>query len=186
MNPETVLANMADGRVFIGQSAIDAGLVDGIASMDVLIATLNDQATAKAAPAAPPIASSMDPKQQAQEWALENPEAAAVLRAEGAAAEVQRVADVRAQLVPGYEALIDQLAGDGQSDGAAAAMAIVRAEQQLRANQVQARFTDSQAPLEQASAPDGLETPPKEEPVALNPIEVAAKAREIKIGRAHF
>lgn len=37
----TVLRNMADGRVFIGKQAIDAGLVDGIETMDSLISRLN-------------------------------------------------------------------------------------------------------------------------------------------------
>ncbi len=37
----TVLRDMADGRVFIGKQAIDAGLVDGIVTMDALIARLN-------------------------------------------------------------------------------------------------------------------------------------------------
>jgi signal peptide peptidase SppA len=36
-----VLARMADGRVFIGQQAIDVGLVDGVRTMDALIAELN-------------------------------------------------------------------------------------------------------------------------------------------------
>jgi signal peptide peptidase SppA len=37
---ETVLANMADGKTFTGQQAIDAGLVDGITTLDALIASL--------------------------------------------------------------------------------------------------------------------------------------------------
>jgi len=37
----TVLDDMADGRVFIGQQAIDAGLVDGVSSLDELIADLS-------------------------------------------------------------------------------------------------------------------------------------------------
>ncbi len=35
---DTVLQDMADGRVFIGQQAIDAGLVDGVSTLDALIA----------------------------------------------------------------------------------------------------------------------------------------------------
>jgi ClpP class serine protease len=35
--PETVLERMADGRVFIGQQAIDAGLADGFASLDDVV-----------------------------------------------------------------------------------------------------------------------------------------------------
>jgi len=34
---DTVLEHMADGRVFIGQQAIDAGLVDGVSTIDALI-----------------------------------------------------------------------------------------------------------------------------------------------------
>jgi len=36
-----VLDTMADGRLFIGEQAIDAGLVDGVATMDALINMLN-------------------------------------------------------------------------------------------------------------------------------------------------
>ena len=35
--PENVLSNMADGRIFIGRQALDAGLVDGISTYDQLI-----------------------------------------------------------------------------------------------------------------------------------------------------
>ena len=37
---EQVLENMADGRVFVGQQAIDAGLVDGVSSVDALVEQL--------------------------------------------------------------------------------------------------------------------------------------------------
>lgn len=36
----TVLERMADGRVFIGQQAIDAGLVDGVSTLDALVARM--------------------------------------------------------------------------------------------------------------------------------------------------
>ncbi|MFZ4623271.1 MAG: S49 family peptidase [Rhodoferax sp.] len=38
--PESVLANMADGRIFIGQQAIDHGLVDGYATVDAMVEQL--------------------------------------------------------------------------------------------------------------------------------------------------
>jgi len=38
---QTVLDKMADGRVFTGQQAIDAGLVDGVATMDQLIEAMS-------------------------------------------------------------------------------------------------------------------------------------------------
>jgi len=37
---ETVLKDMADGRLFVGRAAIDAGLVDGVSTFDALIADL--------------------------------------------------------------------------------------------------------------------------------------------------
>lgn len=37
---EAVLQNMADGRLFVGRAAIDAGLVDGVSTLDALIADL--------------------------------------------------------------------------------------------------------------------------------------------------
>jgi hypothetical protein len=37
VSAQAVLDNMADGRVFIGQQAIDAGLVDGVSTLDDLI-----------------------------------------------------------------------------------------------------------------------------------------------------
>lgn len=37
---ESVLANMADGRIFIGQQAIDHGLVDGYATVDAMVEQL--------------------------------------------------------------------------------------------------------------------------------------------------
>ena len=48
MSVDTVLADMADGRVFLGQQAVAAGLVDGVSTMTDLIAQLNqDRATWK-------------------------------------------------------------------------------------------------------------------------------------------
>ena len=41
VSTETVLEDMADGRLFIGQQAIKAGLVDGVSTLDDLIANLS-------------------------------------------------------------------------------------------------------------------------------------------------
>ncbi|MDO8778096.1 MAG: S49 family peptidase [Burkholderiaceae bacterium] len=40
VTPDAVLANMADGRVFIGSQAIDRGLVDGYATVDAMVEQL--------------------------------------------------------------------------------------------------------------------------------------------------
>ena len=41
VSAEDVLANMADGRLFIGEQAVSAGLVDGIATVDQIVAQLD-------------------------------------------------------------------------------------------------------------------------------------------------
>lgn len=61
-------------------------------------------------------------------------DAVAAARLEGAEAERRRIADVRAQLVPGHESVIARMELDGVSTGADAAMAIVAAEKSLRAS----------------------------------------------------
>jgi hypothetical protein len=119
------------------------------------------------------------PIEQAQEWASANPEAAAVLRAEGAISERDRIAAVRAQAMPGHEALIEQLAADGRTTGPEAAVAVVAAEREIRANQAAVRLTEAPAPVAYAPAPEAqieAVTPSKPE---LSAQELAETAREI-------
>ncbi len=156
-----VLERMADGRMFIGQQAVDAGLVDGIVTLEELIADLNSRG-ATAAPViitapsssmdSPPIP--MTPNQAASQWAAENPEAAAVLRAEGADSERQRIASVREQAMPGHEALIERLAADGQTTGEQAAVQVLAAEREQRATAGEQRLSAAIAPVAFAAPPD--------------------------------
>lgn len=202
---EKVLADMADGRVFIGQQAIDAGLVDGFATLDQLVAEVKDRAkwrpipsggsrakmglhvvaTGPPSPAAAhlsPVQTTMStlPEQVAQ-WASDNPEGAAALRAqgaaeerarlqpqheaalatarqEGAAAERSRIAGVRAAGLPGHEALIDRLAADGHTTPGEAALAIVAAEGELRKAAATARGQEIPSPVGFAATGETLET----------------------------
>ena len=176
-----VLQRMADGRMFIGQQAIDAGLADQITSLEELISQLSSVSTSGRTRF--PVASSMDssqtPSQLASEWSAQNPEAAAVLRAEGAVSERDRIAAVRSQSLPGHEALIERFAADGHTTGPEAAVAILAAERQAQANSAAVRLAEAPAPVPYASASDaGLESvkPTKPEPTAQ---ELAARAREI-------
>lgn len=181
---EDVLSRMADGRVFIGRQARDAGLIDGFATVDTMVermATNPDKFAkrgravfalgglpAAGAAAAEPTATTgeqppatitttitevpMTPTEAAAKFAAENPEAAALLRAEGAAAETQRAAEVRAAALPGHEALIERLAGDGKTTGAQAALAVVAAEKASRTAQATARTTEAPKPVPQAAS----------------------------------
>ncbi len=81
-------------------------------------------------------------------------EMAAKLRAEGAAQERERIAAVRAQSMPGHEALIEQLAADGKTTGPEAAMAVLAAERSARAAQAAARAADAPRPLKLDPAPE--------------------------------
>jgi signal peptide peptidase SppA len=46
--PEDVLARMADGKIFIGEQARTAGLIDGFSTISQLVATLNGERRARA------------------------------------------------------------------------------------------------------------------------------------------
>lgn len=177
VSEEKTLADMADGRIFIGHQAVENGLADSVLTLTETIALLNERVQSRSI--LPSARSPMNPQELAAEWAAENPEAAAALRAEGAVAETQRVNDVRAQLVPGHEALIEQLAADGQTTGDEAARAIVRAEREVRATQAEQRAVEGVAPLPEAPAPEGLEAKTPEPAPELDPQAMAVRARQI-------
>ena len=185
---DKVLSDMADGRMFIGQQAIDAGLADQISSLDMLIAQLTATPGAstggRSAPSTqPPARFAMDENQPTPqttaEWLAANPEVVASLRAEGAAAERQRIADVRARSLPGHEALIERLAADGRTSGLEAADAVLAAEKANLANRAAVRIVDAAPSVSYAPAPEALseaKTPERIEPTA---IEMANRAKEL-------
>jgi signal peptide peptidase SppA len=226
VSAEDVVAHMGDGRTFIGQQAIDAGLVDGISSVDAMVEQLAAQpeafatrrraaiarkpaapaaapapahkpakspASAAPAAAAPPAAAASGatqpaagvaapaavasptagpvlpatppqptgaprtmstPQEAAAAFAAENAEAAQHLRTEAAAAERARILAVRAQAMPGHEALIDKLAFDGTTTGPEAAVQVIAAEQAKRGATASARAADAPKPLANAAAQD--------------------------------
>lgn len=63
----------------------------------------------------------------------------------GAQAERERINAVRAQLLPGHEKLIEDMANDGVTTGEQAAVRILQAEQQLRAQVMQSLQADASA-----------------------------------------
>lgn len=187
---ERVLADMADGRVFIGQQAINAGLVDGFANLETLVAQMADNpaalaplrkpgktaprsnskrtaiylpsattaagAAANVAPSSdepvPPVATSatthtgaipMDRETFEREHAALAAELRIAYLAEGASQERTRIQAVRAQALPGHEALIEQLAFDGKTTGEQAAMAIVTEQRKALANHASAHASDA-------------------------------------------
>jgi signal peptide peptidase SppA len=180
---EQVLSDMADGRMFIGQQAISAGLADQITSLEELISQLSSSAS-PVRRATTSAKSSMDsiptPKEAAAEWQASNPEAAAVLRAEGAEAERQRIAAVREQSMPGHGALIDQLAADGHTTGPEAAVAVLAAERTLRATQAAVRQVEAPPAVPFAPSPDALEAKAQDAQPGPTAQEMAERAKELQ------
>lgn len=185
--PADVLAHMADGRIFIGQQAIDHGLVDGMSTVDAMVEQLATNPakfarrskavfalgglptpSAKAA-GVPALAKTTEPvpldlapnstqRTKIMDRATlekEHPALFAQLQTEfaaaGAATELARIQAVESALIPGHEALIAGLKFDGKSTGGDAAMAVNKAERELRAAQGAAANADAPNPV--ASAP---------------------------------
>ena len=219
---DDVLNRMADGRIFVGRQAVDAGLADGIATVETMVermatnpekfaartravfalggipdvsaevggvpasagATPKDEPVLPVASATIPKGNAMNPQELAAQFAAENAEAYALIRAEGAAAERSRIAEVREQSMPGHEKLIEALAFDGVTTGPQAAVQVLAAERARTASQAQARNDDAPAPVAQAAA-DDLENAPQANigqggvitaETDLNALDAAAKA----------
>lgn len=162
---DEVLENMADGRVFIGEQAITAGLVDGMTSLDDLIETLSQQAATQRASGSPsPTTSraSMDITQ----LKAEHPDLFAAIReegckagleqgvAQGATAERERILGIEAQAMPGHDALVAKLKADGKTSPAEAAVQILAAERAKLGQQAGALHNDAPQPVKPA-----VETP---------------------------
>ena len=167
---------MADGRIFIGKAAIDAGLVDGVSTLDALVTRLADgewdQSNGGAAVA------TSQPNREAGSASIEtattegqtvdletiknqHPEIYGAILVEGATAERQRIQDVLAQALPGHEALINGLAFDGFTTGPEAAVAVLNAERGARKNHLEAMRADAPAPV--APSVDPVVAPQGEE-----------------------
>jgi signal peptide peptidase SppA len=180
VSADTVLANMADGQCFVGQQAIDAGLVDGVSTLDALVQQLNNDrmsgqtsraGVAQTKPTTPP--KGKYAMLTAQQVASEHPDIAAAFRAEGATAERERIQGIEAQTLPGHEKLIATLKFDGKSTAGDAAMALLAAEKQTRTAQAAALAADAPAPVVHAAA-DPVATSEKKE---ISRAEIDAKAK---------
>lgn len=157
---DKVLSDMSDGRIFTGQQAVDAGLVDGIMTFDALIAKLNDDRTpagrifvpGRAPAASTPASHNKGITMTADEIKAAHPEVAQALVAEGATAERARIQGVEGQLIAGHESLIAGLKFDGRSTAGDAALAVLAAERQSRAAHATAAAADAPLPVKLAPA----------------------------------
>lgn len=190
---EAVLANMADGRVWIGQQGIDAGLIDAIQTMPQIVAALNaDYAasladpghqrgstlpraqTAKSLPTSRPTqGASMDRVQLAAEHPALLDSVLAEGCAAGAAAERARILAIEAAAIPGHDALVATLKADGSVSAGDAALQILAAEKQALATVGASRQAEAPAPL--VLVPSATVVPPQA--AELTRAELDTKAR---------
>lgn len=153
---EQVLEHMAEGRVFMGMKAIEAGLVDGVATLDDLVSQIASGRVGRSAGAGAAL-SHHNPSQEEsmkitrEQLAAEQPDLLEALLAEGrtqgaaqakeeanatlqkavtdaTAAETARVQGVLDAALPGHEALVQTLAFDGKTTPEQAALAVNKAE----------------------------------------------------------
>ena len=193
---DKVLQHMADGHVFFGQQAIDAGLADGVFARDVLMADMAANPSryaqrrkavfavshqpSKGTGAAPKDTTTVKGQSMTDETitreSLERDHAALVaqIKSEGAKAEMERAASVRALSIPGFEALIETMAGDGKTTPEQAAMALIHAQKQEAKAAADAHFEDAPAAAPAAAVTDQAQVKTPQQLAA----EIAAFVKE--------
>lgn len=148
--------------VYRGQAAVNQGLADRVSTTDQMLSELaalrvRSFPAGRTARSTANLGDSMSGITQAGGQPSATPAASAAptisqadvdaARAEGAAAERQRIADVRAQSLPGHEALIERLAFDGKTTGPEAATVVLKAERDTRTQQAADLRSDAPQPL---------------------------------------
>lgn len=188
-------SNMGEGKVFLGQDAIDAGLVDGFSSLSDIVN--GKPAGVQAAKRAPVMAQTNEiageENMDIVKLKAEFPDLYASVVAEGkteleaqvkAASEKAlsderaRVSGIKAALIPGHEKLIDALIENGASVEVAMA-AIIKAENDKRAGVLASIQASAPAPVAAAVEP----TPEPEKETGFNEM-VEAHMAEHKSSRA--
>lgn len=183
VSAEQVLEHMADGRVFRGQQAIDAGLVDGVSTLDALLERMAADPTEFASrrkavikkPVAPSASAGAAPKDKTstrdpKETAMSDPITRAsfeqdhaplfaAIKAEflilGATQERDRIQAVLAvgDGLPGHEELLQGLAFDGKTSAADAGLVVLGAEKAQRAAAIEAHKQDAPPAAKGSAAP---------------------------------
>ena len=190
MSPKAIRATQA--AVYRGQAAVDIGLASRVATTDQLLSELTAQrarsypvgqtARATAKDKGVTMSGTTNPGGQPAANNPAAPDAAltqeqlAAARAEGAAAERERIQAVLAvgEGMPGHEKLLTGMAYDGTSTAADAAMAVLTAEKTARAAAIAAHSADAPPAAKPSAAPEDKGAKTKQEQV----VEAQAYAAE--------
>lgn len=157
ISAEQVHNQMADGRLFMGQDAVNAGLADGISSLDSIVLNKKpkkptptkkgmtmDINTLKAEH--PDLVTALKAEATTEaEAAFKEKEIA--LKAEGATAERARISGVLDAALPGYEDMAKTFAFDGKTTPGDALIAMSAEEKKRRAGEANGAREDAPAPL---------------------------------------
>lgn len=137
---EKVLSDMADGKMFIGKQAIQAGLVDKEMSLGELIGAINageflnrNSIAAGVAGDAPLLIEETEMPITLESLQAEAPDVYEAVLNAGAAQERARIQGIENHSMPGHEALINQLKFDGKTSPDQAASQILVAEKANKA-----------------------------------------------------
>ena len=167
---EHVLEHFGQGGILVGQSAVRAGLADGLGSLESIITGLAgslggksmrklDVATTQAAAAQPPMLDRASLEAEHSELVAEIREEGRRAGQEagwtqGAEHERERIKAVKAVSLPGHEGLIERLMFDGTTTGPEAAVLVLAAENETRKQRLRAIADDAPPPVTHAVAPD--------------------------------
>lgn len=186
---DQVLENMADGRIFLGQKTIQAGLVDGVSTLDELITRLAAGVADKITVATTVGVTRLETRKEkgnnmeqkieiTKDYILTNhADIAEAFRIEGynkgledgkkigAEAERKRIQDVEAQLIPGHEALINMLKFDGKTTGPEAAVAVLCAERGIKKAYLENIKADAPDPVKRPAEVDHMSTVDQSAPI---------------------
>jgi len=166
VSEEKVIQDMADGRVFIGKQAVAAGLVDGVSTLDDVIASLKQRAAGAADQSQ--FNAEGDPIMDRDTLLAAHPELFQSLLAEGATAERDRILAVESQSLPGHAALIATLKADGKTTGPEAAAQVLSAERGKLAAIAVALANDAPAAVPHAATPENAASEEKDPRMALH------------------
>lgn len=170
VSAEKVLADMADGRVFLARDAQARGMVDYIASLDATISNMangiwptnsqnrsNDDMTTGSTPNKPATGGQPQPATvAATEITIEmlnekHPQIVTQLMQIGADAERERIQSCEDAALPGHEKIVNAMKFDGKSTGADVALAIVQEEKSLRVQHLKDFHANAPQPLPHAA-----------------------------------
>lgn len=170
VSAEKVLADMADGRVFLARDAQARGMVDYIASLDATISNMasgiwptnsqnrsNDDMTTGSTPSKPAAGGQQQPATAVTaEITIEMlnekyPQIVTQIMQLGADAERGRIQSCEDAALPGHEKIVNAMKFDGKSTGADIALAIVREEKSLRVQHLKDFHANAPQPLPHAA-----------------------------------